>query len=78
MSKVKYQEPTEICRFSYPSKKKGDPEFDYSTSLRKWLEKRLEFSKINKAEFSNHFVMASIEFDKDHSIYVLVPEEIFK
>jgi len=49
----------------------------YKTNMNKWLSKEITFEKIDYAEFSDLMVMATIEFDKDNCIYVLVPEKIF-
>ena len=51
--------------------------WDYKTNLKKWFNEDVEFSRINGATFSKSMVLAVIEFDKDHCIYVLVPEDIF-
>ena len=50
----------------------------YNVDLPQLNEKVLEFSSIDHAHFYDGMVMASVEFDKDNTIYVLVPEEALK
>lgn len=58
--------------------KKSANGFDYKTSLKQWLSGEMEFSKIEQARFSDKMVLATVAFDKDHTIYIVVPEDIFK
>lgn len=55
----------------------GGKQVKYKTKLTHWLSKDLVFEKIVYAKFSDSMVMAVVQFDKDHCIYVLVPEDIF-
>jgi len=57
---------------------KSNKPWDYKVSLKKWLNKDIEFSKIGYANFSDLMVLGVVEFDKDHCIYVLLPENVFK
>lgn len=66
------------AKFKIPPKKKGEQQPLYTTSMRKWLEKPLEFDRIDGAEFKKGYVLATVPFDKDHIIYVLIEEEVFK
>lgn len=63
------------AKIKYPSSNK---DWNYKASLKKWLSKEIEFSKIDGAKFSNSMVLGVVEFDKDHCIYVLLPENVFK
>uniref|UniRef100_A0A6M3JGW5 Uncharacterized protein n=1 Tax=viral metagenome TaxID=1070528 RepID=A0A6M3JGW5_9ZZZZ len=59
-------------------KPSGKKDWDYQTSLSKWLKGKLDFCKIDEATFTDKMVIATVAFDKDHTIYILVPEDIFK
>jgi hypothetical protein len=50
----------------------------YKASLKRWLSKPITFESIDGVEFSDQMVLATVEFDKDHCIYVLLPEEVFE
>lgn len=52
--------------------------WDYKTNLKKWLSKNIKFSKIRQATFDSDWVLGSVEFDEEHTIYVLIPEAVFK
>ena len=63
-----------IVREKVPSKKRAKT---YTTNIKKWLGKTLTFNKTDGIEFSDKMVMATVEFDKDHCLYVLMEEESF-
>lgn len=56
----------------------SDNDWDYKTKLKHWLSDDLEFSKIERAEFNDYMVLATVKFDDDNTIWVLVPEDIFQ
>lgn len=60
-------------RIKYSSKSKK-----YVTNLKAWLSKELEFSSVEGVVFEDNMVLAVTEFDKDNSIYVLIPKKIFE
>lgn len=63
------------ARVKYP---KSDKPWDYKSNLGKWLSKEIEFSKIDGAKFTKVMVLGTVEFDKDNTIYVLIPEAVFE
>lgn len=62
-------------RIGVPSKEENNKK--YVTSLKKWLSKDLVFHPITHANFTEEMVLATVSFDKDNTIYILVPENIF-
>lgn len=51
----------------------------YSTNLDRWLKGvQLDFESIDYASFEEGAVLATVEFDKDNTIYIILPEEVFK
>jgi len=63
------------ARVKYP---KSDKPWDYKSNLGKWLSKEIEFSKINGAKFTKEMVLGTVAFDKNNTIYVLIPKEVFE
>ena len=49
----------------------------FETSLRKWFSKPIVFNEIDNATFTDSMVLGTIAFDKDNTISVLVPKNIF-
>ncbi len=56
----------------------SEPHAVYKTNLKKWLSKTLEFEYIDYAKFTNKMRLATVEFDKDNTIYILLPEDVFQ
>ena len=49
-----------------------------TTSLDNWLKKKnMTFDEIDSISIGDRFMVATVEFDKDHCIYVLLPKEVF-
>ena len=64
------------ARIGYYGKNEHTVNF-FKTNLDKWLKgKELEFSPVKYAKFGK-MTLSVVEFDKDHSIYILLPEEVF-
>ena len=48
------------------------------TNLDKWLAKKnLRFEEVNYANFGE-VMLATVEFDKDNTIYIILPKAVFK
>jgi len=48
------------------------------TSLDQYFTmKNVEFNEIENAKFNN-MMLSTVEFDKDHVIYILMPKDCFK
>ena len=62
------------ARISYKNPKTSK---SYTTSLKIWLTKKIDFHSIKKASFTDKMVLSVVEFDKDNCIYVLLPEAVF-
>jgi len=66
-----------IAKIGYYSKNEH-PVKNYKTNLDMWLKgKQLEFSPVKYAEFGK-MALSVVEFDKDHCIYILLEEDVFK
>jgi hypothetical protein len=49
----------------------------YTTKLDPWLKGELEFTPVKYAKFEK-MTLSVVEFDKDHCIYILLPESVFR
>jgi len=48
------------------------------TNLDNWLKgKNIKFDEAPHAEF-NDCMLSTVEFDKDNSIYIILPKDVFK
>ncbi len=56
--------------------KEADPSA-YTASLKLWLSDDIDFHPIEQAVFGDAMVLGVVEFDSEHCIYVLIPEEVF-
>ncbi len=64
----------ESVRIKYPASKR---EWDFKTSFKEWLSGELEFSGIEGVEFGKGFSLATVEWDVDTTMYVIVPTTVF-
>lgn len=63
------------ARISYKNPKNS---LSVTTSLSRWLRKKIDFHSIKKASFSEDMLLSVVEFDKNHCIYVLLPKDLFQ
>ncbi len=56
----------------------SEPHAVYTTNLKKWLSKALEFEYVDYAKFTNKMRLATVEFDKNNTIYILISEDVFQ
>ncbi len=66
-----------FARIGYYGKGEHRPDL-YKANLDIWLKgKKLEFDPVKYAKFGKS-VLSVVEFDKDHCIYIVLPEDVFQ
>lgn len=55
----------------------GQP-LSYSANLKRWLSSDIRFHHIEQAIFTEQMVLGTVEFDRDHTFYVLIPRTVFQ
>lgn len=50
----------------------------YSANLKRWFASDIRFETIERADFTGQMVLGVREFDRDNTMYVLLPKQVFQ